>query len=272
MKVIKQLFACYVYGSIHVAISVVALTAITVLEFKISVPFSLWAFVFLATLSGYNFIKYVSPVRKLHAKLKFTYNTMMGFTALCFLGLFFVSFQMSWPVLLVAGAFGLVTFFYANPLIRHKNLRVMSGLKVFVVAMVWGGVTVFIPVIAAGVEPNVDVWVTFFQRMLVVVVLMIPFELRDMPVDALSLKTLPQQIGVRRTKLLGGVLLILVVSMELLKNVADTAYLISLFVFTLALGGLLLFSKTEQKPYFASFWVESLPIFWLLLFVLLTQT
>src|SRR5690554_3310518 len=271
MKTLRRLFAYYVKSSIHVALSVVALTVITVLEFEIVVPNRLWFFVFLAALSGYNFIKYVPPLSKFNAERHVAKKTMFWFTALCFLGLLYVSFQMAVPVLFIAALFGAVTFFYANPLFRHKNLRVMAGLKVFVVALVWGGVTVIIPMIAAKADLTTDVWITFLQRMLLVVVLMIPFELRDMAVDALSLKTLPQQIGVRPVKILGGVLLILIFGMEFLKAEGQTAYLVSLFVFTLALGGLLILSKTKQNPYFASFWVESLPVYWLLLFVLIKE-
>jgi|SRR5690554_35027 len=271
MEALRRLLAYYVESSIHVALSVVALTAITVLEFEVVVPQRLWFFVFLAALSGYNFIKYVPPITKINAEWHVAKKTMFWFTALCFLGLLYVSFQMTATVLFITALFGSVTFFYANPLIRHKNLRVMAGLKVFVVALVWGGVTVIIPMIAAKAELNMDVWITFVQRMLLVVVLMIPFELRDMSVDALSLKTLPQQIGVRPVKILGGVLLVLIFGMEFLKTAGQTAYLVSLFVFTLALGGLLILSKTKQKPYFASFWVESLPVYWLLLFVVIKE-
>lgn len=271
METLKRLFAYYVESSIHVALSVVALTAITVLEFEVDVPIALWFFVFLAALSGYNFIKYVSPLKKFKARPDVAKNPLLWFTAMCFLGLLYVSFQMTTPVLFITVLMGFLTFFYANPLFRHKNLRVMAGLKIFVVSLVWGGVTVIIPMMAAKADLNLDVWITFLQRALLVVVLMIPFELRDMQVDALSLKTLPQQIGVRPVKILGGVLLILIFGMEFLKVTGQMAYLVSLFVFTLALGGLLVLSKTKQKPYFASFWVESLPVCWLLLFVLIKE-
>ena len=104
--------------------------------------------------------------------------------------------------------------------------------------------------------------------MLIVVALILPFEIRDVPYDSLNLKTLPQQMGVRITKLLGeGVLLICLV-LEFFKNSSEVAYIISLLVFCVVLGWLLVISRTDQNRYFSSFWVEGLPILWLLVFLI----
>jgi 4-hydroxybenzoate polyprenyltransferase len=91
------------------------------------------------------------------------------------------------------------------------------------------------------------------------------------PYDCLSLKTLPQQIGIRNTKLLGIGLLLLCLVFEFFKYGSKGAYILSLLVFCLILGGLLAISKKYQSRYFASFWVEGLPIVWFLLFVVFEQ-
>lgn len=268
MKLPKRAFAFYINSSIHVALAVVALAAITTMEYKLTVPREFWLFVFFGAITGYNFVKYAKIAGLHHRHLTYSLKTIQVFSALCFIPLLYSLFYLPWNVLLVIACFGIPTFFYAVPLIRHRNLRSLTGIKVFVVAFVWAGISVIIPVMVAKESISNDVLLTFFQRIFIVVALMLPFEIRDIPYDSLNLKTLPQQMGVWGTKMLGeGVLLICFV-FEFFKHTTDVAYLLSLFIFSIILGGMLIISKAHQSRFFASFWVEGLPILWWLLFVL----
>lgn len=271
MKFLNGVFAFYVNSSIHVALAVVALLAITVLEYDLTIPNELWAFVFLGALTGYNFVKYAKVAGLHHRSLTNSLKTIQVFSGICFVLLAFIAFKLSISTLLVTAGFGLATFFYAVPFVRHKNLRNFSSLKIFIVAFVWAGVTVIVPFISSETVVSGDVLLTFFQRILIVVALILPFEIRDIPYDSLNLKTLPQQLGVRNTKLLGLAVLLLCLVFEFFKHRSEVAYIISLLGFCVILGWLLVISKTYQTRYFASFWVEGLPIIWLLLFVLFEQ-
>ena len=271
MKFLNGFLAFYVNSSIHVALAVVALLAITVLEYDLTIPNELWAFVFLGALTGYNFVKYAKVAGLHHRSLTNSLKTIQVFSGICFVLLAFIAFKLSISTLLVTAGFGLATFFYAVPFVRHKNLRNFSSLKIFIVAFVWAGVTVIVPFISSETVVSGDVLLTFFQRILIVVALILPFEIRDIPYDSLNLKTLPQQLGVRNTKLLGLAVLLLCLVFEFFKHRSEVAYIISLLGFCVILGWLLVISKTYQTRYFASFWVEGLPIIWLLLFVLFEQ-
>lgn len=271
MKLFERVFAFYINSSIHVALAVVALLAITVLEFDLTIPYELWAFIFLGALTGYNFVKYAKVAGLHHRSLTNSLKTIQVFSGICFVLLAFMAFKLSISTLLVTAGFGLATFFYAVPFVRHKNLRNFSSLKIFIVAFVWAGVTVIVPFISSETVVSADVLLTFFQRILIVVALILPFEIRDVPYDSLNLKTLPQQLGVRNTKLLGLAVLLLCQVFEFFKHRSEVAYIISLLGFCVILGWLLVISKTYQTRYFASFWVEGLPIIWLLLFVLFEQ-
>ncbi|QAA81726.1 hypothetical protein EI546_08305 [Aequorivita sp. H23M31] len=272
MKLLRHLFAFYINSSIHVALAVVALTFITVLEYGITISTQLLMFIFFGAITGYNFVKYAKIAGLHHRHLAHSLKAIQIFSAICFLILLFAAFHLPLKLLLIAGCFGVPTFFYAVPLIRHKNLRSLTGIKIFIVAFVWGGITVIVPITAAGADISGDVLLTFFQRMTIVVALMIPFEIRDVPYDALNLKTLPQQIGVWGTKMLGEGILLICLVFEFLKENTDLAYLSSLFVFSVILGGLLIISKPYQSRYFASFWIEGTPILWWILYVLLKNT
>lgn len=271
MKVLKDVFAFYINSSIHVALAVVALLAITVFEYNLTVPCQLWAFVFLSALTGYNFVKYAKVARLHHRSLTQSLKAIQVFSGICLVILAFMAFQLSIKTLIVTVAFGLATFFYAVPFVRNKNLRNFEGIKIFVVAFVWAGVTVIVPMIASETLISGDALLTFLQRILLVVALILPFEIRDVPYDSLNLKTLPQQIGVRNTKLLGQVVLLFCLAFEFFKANYEVGYISSLLIFCILLGWIIVVSKTNQSRYFASFWVEGLPIIWLLLFLIFEQ-
>lgn len=271
MKFLKRVFAFYINASIHVALAVLCLLAITVLEYHLVIPIELWLFVFLGALTGYNFVKYAKVAGLHHRSLTQSLKAIQIFSGICFVFLAFIAFKLSIQTLMITAAFGLATFFYAVPFVRHKNLRNFSGLKIFVVAFVWAGVTVIVPVVASEATISIDILLTFLQRILIVVALILPFEIRDVPYDALNLKTLPQQVGVRNTKLLGLAVLLICLVFEFFKQDSDVAYIVSLLIFSVFMGWFLITSKTDQNRYFASFWVEGLPIIWFLLFVLFEQ-
>lgn len=271
MKFLKSVFAFYINSSIHVALAVVALLAISVFEYNLTVPYQLWIFVFMGALTGYNFVKYAKVAGLHHRSLTQSLKAIQVFSGICFIVLAFMAFQLSIKTLIVTAAFGLATFFYAVPFVRHKNLRNFSGIKIFVVAFVWAGVTVIVPVIASETDISVDILLTFFQRILIIVALILPFEIRDVPYDSLNLKTLPQQIGVRNTKLLGQVVLLFCLIFEFFKADYEVGYITGLLIFCILLGWIIVVSKTNQSRYFASFLVEGLPIVWLLLFVIFKQ-
>ena len=99
----------------------------------------------------------------------------------------------------------MLTLLYAIPFLSgfHKNLREVSYLKIVVVALVWSGFTVLIPVLDAGIEFSIQLVLVAIQRFLIVVVLILPFDIRDVKYDAISLQTIPKKIGVEKTKKLG---------------------------------------------------------------------
>ena len=271
MKVLKGLFAFYINSSIHVALAVVALLAITVFEYGLNVPNALWVFVFLGALTGYNFVKYAKIAGLHHRSLTDSLKTIQIFSAVCCVALGIITFQLSLSTVLIAAGFGMLTFFYAVPILKRRNLRRFSGIKIFVVATVWAGVTVIVPIIASETNFTVDLLLTFLQRVLVVIALLLPFEIRDVRYDAQSLKTLPHQMGVRNTKLLGQGVLLLCLVFEFFKDHSEVSYIVSIIIFCVVLGWFIVISKTEQTRYFASFWVEGLPIIWVLIFIFFEQ-
>jgi len=120
-------------------------------------------------------------------------------------------FYLPLSVILTAFLLGTVTIAYAIPISEgRRNLRNVYGIKIAVIALVWSGVTVGLPVLNHGTEPVsvTTLTVEFLQRILFVAVLILPFDIRDYRNDDSTLGTLPQIIGVKNSKLLGLTLLI----------------------------------------------------------------
>ncbi len=266
MKLAKIIFAFYINSSIHVALAVVALTAITVLEFKLATPIALWLFVFFGAVTGYNFVKYAKIAGLHHRRLASSLKSIQIFSGLSLIPFLYGIFNLPLKLVVITACLGIPTFLYAVPFVHHKNLRSLSGIKIFVVAFVWAGITVVTPIVAANGDISADLLPTFFQRMLIVVVLMFPFEIRDVPYDPLNLKTLPQQIGIRGTKFLGLAILSVCLVLEFFKPSIDVVHLYSISIFSVLLGGLLAISRPYQHRYFSSFWIEGLPILWLVVY------
>lgn len=271
MKLGKKILAFYINSSIHVALAVCALMAITTLEFSLSLPLEFWAFIFFGTITGYNFVKYAEVAGLHHRSLANSLKTIQVFSFISFGVLVYCCFLLSIETLLVTGILGLLTFLYAVPLLFRKNLRTLGGIKIFVVAVVWAGVSVVLPTIAAETNMTTDSWLTFAQKFFFVLVITLPFEIRDLPYDAAALKTLPQRLGIKKAKALGISFLCITIVLEGFKTVIANTHFLSLILICFLAGAVLLMSKKKQSTYFASLWVESIPIVWFLTMLLFRQ-
>ncbi|MDG2074242.1 MAG: hypothetical protein P8J28_06675, partial [Polaribacter sp.] len=95
----------------------------------------------------------------------------------------------------------------------------------------------------------------------------LPFDIRDIKYDVISLQTIPRKIGIQNTKKLGFVLLLFALVIEFLISAQTTSKNIFLG-FSLLPMLFLMRAKENQSKYYSSFWVESLPIFWWILLMI----
>lgn len=272
MPFLKHVLSFYINASIHVALAVYALSWITLIKFNILYDDTLLYFVFFATITGYNFIKYFGIAKFHHRSLTTSLRVIQIFSLICFFLLCYFASFLSFNTLAYIAAFGVITFLYAIPFLpkrmyldNHQNLRDISGLKVYVIALVWTGVTVFLPLINNDYLINTDVYITALQRFIFVMVLMLPFEIRDLKYDNLKLSTIPQKIGVKRTKIIGTVLLLLFFFLEFFKNELTRISCFELLIVALITLLFLLFSNRKRNQYYSALFVESIPLFWLLI-------
>lgn len=269
---LKQLLNFYINSSIHVALSVFSLSWITLIEYQIPYDENVLFFVFFATITGYNFVKYFGIAKFHHRRLASWLKMIQIFSFFSFLLLCFFAFKLEQTTLYYIAVFGVITFLYAIPFLpkrffldSQQNLRSIGGLKIYVTALVWSGVTVFLPIINNNLPIiSLDVILSGIQRYIFVIVLMFPFEIRDLQYDSLKLSTVPQKIGVMPTKIIGVILLAFFFYIEFFKNNIYAPGIFPLAFITIITLLFLLFSKTRQGNYYSSFWVEGIPVLWLI--------
>jgi hypothetical protein len=273
---LKQIFNFYINSSIHVALAVCALTWVTLIQFEINDDKDVLYFVFFATITGYNFVKYFGLVKFHHRSLATWLKTIQVFSFFAFIAMCYFALQLNVESLLYLSVFGLITFLYAIPLLptryfrdSQKNLRQISGLKIYVIALVWAFTTVFLPLLNSEIDIGYDAKIIAIQRFVLVIILMLPFEIRDLIYDSVKLATIPQRIGVRNTKTIGAVLLLLFMLLEFFKDELDNAMVISTSITGLITLLFVIFSNKHQSKYYSAFWVESIPIMWLVLSLML---
>jgi hypothetical protein len=263
MKLLKPIFNFYINSSIHVALAVVSLACLFFLKFGFEIDQNLLWFIFFGSITGYNFVKYAEVAGLHHKSLAKNLRLIQIFSFFSFLGLVWFGFQQDFSVILASLILGLLTLLYALPVFKGNNLRSLAGAKIFIISLVWGGVVSILPFFSAGQEILIsELLLDFLQKTIFVLVITLPFEIRDLSYDELGLGTLPQQLGIKNTKLLGSILLILVLLLEVWSGFQVLNFFPVLFTsFTAWL--FLMNSEENQSRYFASFWVEALPIFWL---------
>ncbi len=272
MRLFKKIVDFYVYSNIHVALAGFSLTKITLLNFGIDGNLTP-LFVAFSALISYNFIRFyeIKNNRLIWFKDWFFIN-INGILLLIFLSilglatiLFFTDFNLKSVLILFPFAF--MTFFYAIPLFKIGKLEVsfrnFPMIKIFSIVIAWAGISVFFPIYEANYQFTSAVYLEFFQRILILLAITIPFDIRDVHADSKSLKTLPQILGITNAKVLGTLLLFGFLLMEIVKENFTYFGILILLIISLINALFLWFSAPKQSRYYTSFWVESIPVIWL---------
>ncbi|MEP2057652.1 MAG: hypothetical protein ABJJ05_07595 [Maribacter litoralis] len=269
MTVIKKFFDFYLDASIHVSLGIFSLVHVTALTLNINVPKELYFFIFFGSIACYNFVKFGVEAEK-YFLVTNTYQKNIQFFSLgCLLvagyQLLFLSERVFVGLLILAAITGL----YALPVLpKHKNFRSLSGLKILIVAAVWAGTTVILPVLSELGAITWNVKLETVQRFLFVLILLVPFEIRDLKYDSLILKTLPQRVGVKGAKNIGYGWIGLFYAATFLKTDFNTQHIVVKTLLSLILVIVVYYTKKDQGKYFSSFWVEAIPLLWWLMFVI----
>ena len=260
MYYLKRLLDFYILSSIHVGLAVFSLVYSTAFENDFCKHITYPCCVFFGTILGYNYLKYFEIFRKgkFHS-LK--YYGILIISILAFFGFYFFFIRMinAIKIQLIIGGFMVLIY----PLFRKQGI-----IKMFWVSLVIAYLTAFVYSNASPLIHGIRA-LEFVKRFVFISALMIPFEIYDSQHDDKTLNTLPQKFGIKTAKKTGYVLLFLFIVLDVLNfhfnKTIRIQYLFVDIIIVLVTGLAIYFSSVKNNQYYTSFWVESIPILWLVL-------
>lgn len=272
MQILKRGLSFYVFGNVHVAITAYCLTKISFLQFDINDQ-PLANFVFFSTVLSYNFIR-LFQIDKINSMMaiwiRANKKPLIVLNALSLIGSLYYISAFEYDEIIALLPFILATILYVFPFNKGSaGLRNVPGLKLFLISMTWTGLTLYLPLVSAGIPLTQDLYPYVIQRFLFVLAIAIPFDIRDVQFDIAGLNTLPQVLGVNKSKIIAVVALVIVGIMHVLESSDDSTYIwIDLSIICLSVV-MVVFSGINRKRYYTAFWIEGLPILWYLLYLVL---
>ena len=156
-----------------------------------------------------------------------------------------------------------VAMLYPIPwIMKNKGggLRSVPGLKLFIISFVWAFTTGFLPAIWNGHNG----WYWLLERFFWTMALTIPFDVRDIKLDAESIKTLPHILGPRNSIYLAQAALWMSFSILVMRFGMPV---LSTFILFLFFTIIIRIARAELGDLYYSFLIEGLP--WFLLGIVL---
>ncbi len=218
----QRVFNFFIQTNIFISLCAVALTLETQVQLGMKPQWHPYLFlIFFATLFDYNLHRLITITIRKQAlkdeKHAWVNRNLKGFYLLVIvsvLGFLISVCYAKIEVLIALAPMAMITIFYSLPVFKRARsifrLREIPMLKIFLIAFVWSGSTIFLPVIQHG---NTIEWqhtlMMLTERFIFVFAITIPFDIRDVAVDKTSgIKTIPILIGVRRSIILSNILLL----------------------------------------------------------------
>jgi len=213
-----------IHSNILIALAALSLALATQVQLGLKPEVHLYlAVIFLATLLEYNLHRYLTLYNKPEAarneKLKWASEHRSLFLALIIsslAGLVIVLFFVKIKILLLLLPLALLSFLYSYPGKQKHSFRLLriTGMKTFLIALVWTSATVLIPIFFEEQSFNfTQIVLLFAERFTFIFGIAIPFDIRDQETDKLaSIRTIPLQFGERKSLLISTVALMLSLS------------------------------------------------------------
>ena len=271
---IKSILDYYIDFNFHVSLCAFSYILLiynqTKLSFEITDYFVLdTLFVLTATHFAYNFIKYyeftVSKNKPIHGfSITFFFPALISFFILIYI--FFV-FTFTKQVLVVC-----ITFFtiaYTIPFYKKYNLRSYPIIKILTISTSWTLSIVVLPFYQIFDSFQLIYYSVII--FLMVTAQMVPFEIRDARLDAHYVKNSVNIYGLNTIKKVGYILLLSILVFQITKNQINNSFELhfSSVIVLIIMTVLIRKSTYNQSKYFSSLMVESIPIYWLIMDLIL---
>ena len=254
-----------------------AAAAFTYLSFgeELKLDYILYSlFVLFSTISAYNYMHWVKSLNNYRAQKRLEdeahpidwssfssaiFAGLPAFTLLFLLGSLTLIYYL-FPALLIALLYP-VTFPHPNR--AFTSLRMIPGLKLFLIAGSWSYLSFAIPYwMQGGVDKAFFAW-EFIFRTILVMGLTIPFDIRDLKRDDKLMRTVPQVLGADNAigLAIAGLFLYQIWALLQFFLFGQNWYNSLAILLALELGVRMIKALKKNKSEFqVNFWIESIPI------------
>jgi len=136
-------------------------------------------------------------------------NHIIFYAVIAAIGGLYFFWQISFIVKMALIIPGILSFAYVLPFLNgKKRLRDLDFVKIFLVAIVWAWVSVLLPYLEMNKPADSSLIFMALERGLFIFAITIPFDIRDLQVDAHNnVTTIPARIGARKSKYLAAILM-----------------------------------------------------------------
>jgi len=255
---LKDLVDGYVKASFHVALMVVCFFEMTQYQWLISTSFIENSFIFCLAFLGYNGIKYYPFPRKTHST-PWLYPLMVPASGLAIIYALYYGLSLPLAAQFLVFLCGGLCIGYAVPLKASLgNLRSRFGVKIFIVALCWTLLTAVFPLIDLP-QWTIAHYHFFMERFCLIFVATLPFEIHDSAKDQIDLGTIPQLIGLNKTRWLGAIILFIAFGLKVFVFENAKRDIIAFGIIGMAYLVALFRVHPAQSENITLFWVEFIP-------------
>ena len=233
------------------------------LIYNLTADYWLIAFVFFATIFTYTFQRYIKILNRTHGggnRLEWMEKNPILVKVILIvsaLGCVYPFILMDPKLYFLLIGTGILSLFYIVKIPGKfgRNLRDIPSLKIFIIGLVWATTSSFLPYINQ-VDSSVEIpWVLFIADFLFIIAITIPFDIRDMQLDEVEKKTIPQVVGVK--KAIGIAIFLLLLNVLFLYYLVGTILYFSIIGVVLSIILVQGCQKTKNDFYF-SFFIDGL--------------
>lgn len=287
MRYLRQSLDFLLFTNIFVALVAVAQTLVFYHLVQVKPSFLVLAFLFAATLFIYNFsILIYKPKNHQESSYKrvrwifrnYKLNVAITITAFICLWPMFFLLAATTKILVVFLAF--LSFGYAFPIFsvegRKIGLRNITGLKLFLIAIVWALSVTFLPYLELNRAQfsnlsYTSVSIITMQRFLFFAAITIPFDVRDIFQDkAFAIKTIPVLFGEKKAYLISQMMLagsFLILLFQFQTSGFTTDFFATAGIILLA-AWLIFKSKWEKNEYYYFLYLDGVLILQYLILII----
>ena len=212
---VKAILNVLIYSNTWISLGAVCFSLLFARFCQVIIPDNFLLFIFFSTLFTYNFQRIVKLNYTSHAVsgprfnwLKKNQNIVILLTIIALIASIFFGFNYFLQNWILLAIIGFISLFYVWKLpFSVYNLRNLHYLKFYLIALTWVLTTIVLPNYLFN-DNRLSLTIILFMlgAFLFMLAITIPFDIRDVIIDEKEKRTIPQLLGVKKSKYLAIIL------------------------------------------------------------------